>query len=234
MARARPRGRWLWTRCPHPPGDPARLPAPQAPTARRLRPTACAEPASQPEDAGPRAPVRQTPPCRAHFGAGLIALRAEGLPFQPAGGPVGAGLEDVSALAVRPHAAPPPMGTWPEEQGSRKGRRCGGFGVFKKRLLTDPSKSETWLYQRIFFLIFNCGGTGGGRRRRALRREGAAARRRRPAAHPAPPARRIPGESLWGVAVGVKHLPLREEPPPPLPPARRRWGWWRCAAAGLG
>lgn len=33
-------------------------------------------------------------------------------------------------------------------------------------------------------------------------REGAAARRRRLAARPAPPARRIPGESLWGVAVG--------------------------------
>ena len=30
---------------------------------------------------------------------------------------MGVGLKDVSALAVRPHAAPPPMGTWPEEQG---------------------------------------------------------------------------------------------------------------------
>ena len=39
---------------------------------------------------------------------------------------------------------------------------------------------------------------------------------------------------MWGVAVGVKHLPLREEPPPPLPPARRSWGWWRCGAAGSG
>ncbi|KAM9079888.1 LOW QUALITY PROTEIN: neural cell adhesion molecule 1-like [Megaptera novaeangliae] len=84
-------------------------------------PAACAGPASQPEDAGPRVPVRQAPPCRAHFGAGLIALRAGGLPFQPAGGPVGAGLEDVRALAVRQHAAPPPMGTRPEEQGGRKG-----------------------------------------------------------------------------------------------------------------
>ncbi|XP_036694534.1 translation initiation factor IF-2-like [Balaenoptera musculus] len=84
-------------------------------------PAACAGPASQPEDAGPRAPVRQAPPCSAHFGAGLIALRAGGLPFQPGGGPMGAGLEDVSALAVRPHAAPPPMGTRPEEQGGRKG-----------------------------------------------------------------------------------------------------------------
>ena len=41
-------------------------------------PAACAGPASQPEDAGPRAPVRQAPPRRAHFGAGLIALRAGG------------------------------------------------------------------------------------------------------------------------------------------------------------
>ena len=32
-----------------------------------------------------------------------------------------------------------------------KVRRCGEFGVSKKRLLTDPSKSETWLHQRIFF-----------------------------------------------------------------------------------
>ena len=96
--------------------------------------------ASQPEDAGPRAPVRQAPPCRAHFGTGLIALRAGGLPFQPAGGPVGAGLEDVSALPVRPHAAPPPMGTRPEEQGSRKGRRCGEFGVSKKRLRLIQAK----------------------------------------------------------------------------------------------
>ena len=63
---------------------------------------------------------------------------------------MGAGLEDVSALAVRPHAAPPPMGTRLQEQGGRKGRRCGELGVSKKRLLTDPSKSETWLYQRIF------------------------------------------------------------------------------------
>ena len=60
---------------------------------------------------------RSRAPASTAVAAGLNSFRAAGLRFKPACGPMGVGLKDVSALAVRPHAAPPPMGTWPEEQG---------------------------------------------------------------------------------------------------------------------
>ena len=60
---------------------------------------------------------RSRAPASTAVAAGLNSFRAAGLRFKPACGPMGVGRKDVSALAVRPHAAPPPMGTWPEEQG---------------------------------------------------------------------------------------------------------------------
>ncbi|XP_053069780.1 homeobox protein cut-like 1 isoform X2 [Acinonyx jubatus] len=91
-----------------------------------------------------------------------------------------------AAPGVGPHpgrppgpAPPPPPPPPPRDRGGGRPRRPAGCA--RER---------------------GAGGGGRRRRRRALRREGAAARRRRPAARPAPPARRIPGESLWGVAVG--------------------------------
>ena len=62
MARARPRGRWLRTRCPHPPRGPGSPPGPSG----APRPAAADDGRpSQPEDAGPRALARPAPRCRA-------------------------------------------------------------------------------------------------------------------------------------------------------------------------
>ncbi|XP_059765410.1 THAP domain-containing protein 1-like [Balaenoptera ricei] len=121
MARARPRGRWLWTRCPHPPGGPGSPPGPSG----AHRPAAAAPQRAQ-DPRRSRKTQGHGPQLGRPLRAALTSAPASspsapgGLPFQPAGGPMGAGLEDVSALAVRPHAAPPPMGTRPEEQGSRE------------------------------------------------------------------------------------------------------------------
>ncbi|XP_022409651.1 uncharacterized protein LOC111164338 isoform X3 [Delphinapterus leucas] len=65
-------------------GATARLPAPRAPIARRLRPRSLRRTGVAPEDAGPRAPARPSPPCRAGppatpaVGADLIGLRGAG------------------------------------------------------------------------------------------------------------------------------------------------------------
>ncbi|XP_059985063.1 uncharacterized protein LOC132508706 [Lagenorhynchus albirostris] len=92
------------------------------PPPRGCGPAVYAGPASQPEDIGSRASARPAPPCRAlETPLGLVLAPAStpctplGRGLSHEGWAVGAGLEDVSTLAVRPLAAPSPMVTRPEE-----------------------------------------------------------------------------------------------------------------------
>lgn len=127
----------------------------------------------------------------------------------------GAAAAATAAPGVGPHpGAPPP----PALRRRRRGTRGGGGPGGPRGARASRGSGR---------LAGGRAGGGGGRcAGRGLRPGGGGGARPRA---PRPPARRIPGESLWGVVVGVKRLPLQEEPP-----ARRSWGWWRCGAAGSG